>query len=48
MGSWGSIRFGNYERGDVKSQIPLETLLLFTQDDLVAKRSRMSQVTKHD
>ena len=35
MGSWGSITFGAYGRGDFKSQIPLETLLLFTQDDLV-------------
>jgi hypothetical protein len=35
MGSWGSITFGAYDRGHFKSQIPLETLLLFTQDDLV-------------
>src|SRR6201986_3044750 len=40
MGSWGSIRFGNYERGDFKSQIPLETLLLFTQDDLVVEEEQ--------
>jgi hypothetical protein len=35
MGSWGSITFGSYDSGHFKSQIPLETLLLFTQDDLV-------------
>lgn len=40
MGSWGSIRFGAYEKGDFKSQIPLETLLLFTQEDLVIEEEQ--------
>lgn len=40
MGSWGSITFGLYDSDHFKSHIPLETLLLFTQDDLVVEQEQ--------